>query len=536
MGFAITAEFTLGFYQGRDAAGAPERWPTPARLHAALVAAAAGLGDDGRIPERFLGALRWFEGRPPARVVLPAAHIPSQEVRAYRELGLVSKSSKSKTIQAGRKASAPASRISALAGPVVYWWEDEPDAALVEMLGDLCAEVPYLGERPSVVELTAGAMPMPVNGLERTASRFLPPERSTRLTCPESGRTDALIRAHDERYPDRGPSVARDRWKADEQEVLAPSAGHLREVSYLRAAPTLTDAPWREAYLVEGWLDAPGGGRSPWRPASDELVAWSVALHRALVRAAGFGAPAMLTGRHLPESGPVPANHAAIQIVDPVWPIAGGPLDTSAFLLLLPAGDGAAETLQALQRVRSVYRGRAGKVVLGEVRRVAADRFWAPPAPGFERWWMPTPTAICETRPVRADRGSGPRWSLDDALLLAIGHVWRDLLPSSSGESVVSGRGSRAGRYRRLAARVRATGVRIAQGERSKLRFPERYVHRISKGLIVTGVTGLIRLGTLSTDTQVNAIGQARHLGGGLLVPVDLPAQLMGRREGECDD
>ena len=25
MGFAITAEFTLGFYQGRDAAGAPEQ-------------------------------------------------------------------------------------------------------------------------------------------------------------------------------------------------------------------------------------------------------------------------------------------------------------------------------------------------------------------------------------------------------------------------------------------------------------------------------------------------------------------------------
>ena len=37
MSLQIRAEFALGYYQGRDAKGVPERWPTPLRLFRALV-------------------------------------------------------------------------------------------------------------------------------------------------------------------------------------------------------------------------------------------------------------------------------------------------------------------------------------------------------------------------------------------------------------------------------------------------------------------------------------------------------------------
>ena len=38
--------------------------------------------------------------------------------------------------------------------------------------------------------------------------------------------------------------------------------------------------------------------------------------------------------------------------------------------------------------------------------------------------------------------------------------------------------------------------------------------------------TALISAGDLLADTGVAAVGQSRHLGGGLLVPADLPAEL----------
>ena len=38
--------------------------------------------------------------------------------------------------------------------------------------------------------------------------------------------------------------------------------------------------------------------------------------------------------------------------------------------------------------------------------------------------------------------------------------------------------------------------------------------------------TGLVDLGTLAPPTAVVAVGQSRHLGGGLLEPVDVPDAL----------
>ena len=59
----------------------------------------------------------------------------------------------------------------------------------------------------------------------------------------------------------------------------------------------------------------------------------------------------------------------------------------------------------------------------------------------------------------------------------------------------------------------------------------ERYVHRMPKHVQCIPYQALLDLGSLTTDSALTAIGQSRHLGGGLLVPVDLPTDLFGGEE-----
>lgn len=57
-------------------------------------------------------------------------------------------------------------------------------------------------------------------------------------------------------------------------------------------------------------------------------------------------------------------------------------------------------------------------------------------------------------------------------------------------------------------------------------RNPSFYAHKMPHGMTAQPYTALISAGDLLADTGVAAVGQSRHLGGGLLVPADLPAEL----------
>jgi CRISPR-associated protein Csb2 len=50
-----------------------------------------------------------------------------------------------------------------------------------------------------------------------------------------------------------------------------------------------------------------------------------------------------------------------------------------------------------------------------------------------------------------------------------------------------------------------------------------RYAHRVNEHAVVRPYAACLWLGDLATPTTVAAIGQSRHLGGGLLVPYDVP-------------
>ena len=50
-----------------------------------------------------------------------------------------------------------------------------------------------------------------------------------------------------------------------------------------------------------------------------------------------------------------------------------------------------------------------------------------------------------------------------------------------------------------------------------------RYVHKVNEHAVVRPYTACLSLGNLAGAGTMQAIGQSRHLGGGLLVPFDVP-------------
>jgi len=115
-------------------------------------------------------------------------------------------------------------------------------------------------------------------------------------------------------------------------------------------------------------------------------------------------------------------------------------------------------------------------------------------------------------------------WTFEDAILLSLGFVWRDRL-----DAVPKGIQG----YRSLVAQVRERGAGVMWHHRIT-RNPSFYAHKMPQGVTTQPYTALVSAGDLLGDTGLAAVGQSRHLGGGLLVPADLPIELaqnvLGRR------
>lgn len=121
------------------------------------------------------------------------------------------------------------------------------------------------------------------------------------------------------------------------------------------------------------------------------------------------------------------------------------------------------------------------------------------------------PAAVPEIRGLR----HGP-WSLADAVQLSVGLLWRD-------ELVGPGRGD--GWYRQIAQAAADWGVQVQTVHRIADSDLGRFVHKVAPGSVVQPYRATVTLGNLASDRSLIAIGQSRHLGGGLLMPCDLLEQ-----------
>ncbi|GAA1503627.1 hypothetical protein GCM10009827_015910 [Dactylosporangium maewongense] len=506
MTFTIVGELPIGTYRGAGPDGRPEPLPSVARLHAALLCA-AGFGPravadgDGLAPcEADEVALRWLEEHPPDGVVVPALTVNRSAAVAYRDDGTVKKTS---GVLATRKLPKRPDGAVAADGPFMWTWDESPPPVVRAALEALCPDVGYLGTSESPVRLRVGGGVAPTHELDVEAGPFT--VGRVALLSPAPGRTDELVAAH--RSMAVRPSVSRDRFGTDEKS-LSPVPPRER-VDVLRYAPRDVPrpaVPWDRVILLP--LDRAIGEQF--------RVRWAVAAHQALIRLIGEGAPSLVTGVY-PDGTRRPSNRLAIHLLDASMPVAGGLAAPSTLALLVPAGADAADLAvlsEAVANLRSL-RGPRGNLarIKAEPSVVSGAALWAEPEAGYVRLWRTTPAAVPDTRGAR----DGAEWTFAHAALLSLGFVWKDLLPRVDGRGDVY--------YRRLAAAVTDAGAAAVHVRAVRATDVGSYVHRVNTHAVVRPYTAHLWLGDLSGAGTVAAIGQSRHLGGGLLVPFDVPDQ-----------
>jgi CRISPR-associated protein Csb2 len=502
MAFAIVAEFPLGTYRGHGPDGRLDPLPSPARLHAALLSAAgagvrAVLAAGGLEPSQTdRAALVWLEVHSPDAIAAPESVVDAGLADAFRAEGFFGIRGKERVL-AVRQDHLGAVALSA---PVAWVWEREPPADVVGALAALCREVSHLGTAESPVVLRVDDA-TPTHRLDPEAGLFV--GSGLEVDVPRPGRTALLERAF-AAGGGRRPSASADRPSRSEGAARSPVEREgLSTARYVPLVGPPPAAPWPTVVLL------PVDEQLP----ADTRVAWAVALHRALISRIGDGSPSIVTGRYEP-GVPRPANRLAIQYVPLVVPAAPDTGTAGAFALLVP-GDADPADLAVLDRaVRDLAEVRLGARWIIRLRHglrvLSGAEFWSPVPAGQARTWVTATPAIPESRPLR-----GRPWTIGDAALLSVGLVLRDRfrLPAS-----------RVARYEALLAGVAAGGSVVIEAH--KLNDDgRRYVHHVTPETAVQPYRAALRLGSLVSDRAILAIGQSRHLGGGLLVPLDMPIE-----------
>ena len=511
MSFAIVAEFPLGTYRGHRPDGRIDPLPSPARLHAALVAAAGqGVRADaaGEVltpsaPDR--AALAWIEAHAPDAMSSPPSVSDADFVLAYRAEGFFGIREKRRVLAAREDRHGSV----ALAGPVAWVWDEAPPPDVGVALAELCRDVPHLGTAESPVVLRVEEV-VPNHRLDPDAG--LLSREGLEVEIPRPGRTAALERAYTAAVG-RVPSASADRPSRAEGAVTNPTErAALALARYVPLVAPPPNAPWPTVVLLPVDEDLSPGAR----------VAWSVALHRALVARIGDGAPALVTGRYEP-GVQRPANRLAIQYVPASIPAAPPFGAAGAFVLLIPAVADPADLAILDRAIRGIEEVRLGARRLMLLRHgvevLQGDAFWASVPAGHVRTWVTGTAAIPESRPVR-----GRAWTIGDAALLSVGLLLRDRFPRPA---------RRADWYVSLVEGVTGAGAVVLEAHKLNGGDSRRYVHHVTPEAAVQPYRAALRLGRLAGDRTILAIGQSRHLGGGLLTPLDLPAEAIATAPAE---
>jgi len=498
--YAIIAEPVLGTYHAHVGDGEIDMVPSPARLAAALLSAAAQGpravydGELLRPCEVDMAALRWLETHPPDGVRVPELVVNRPEGVAYRTR-LLEVRQRRRMIA---KTPQPLGSV-AVNGCYAWTWQVGPPAGLREAIEALCAEVSHLGMAETPVRMRVG-LAEPTHDLVVDANWWDGVRGDLDLEVAGPGRTEALLAAYrrDNAIP---PSQAADRPVTVETHVPPTRVGTaISPARYAARRPAPAETPWDRVLVAA--VDTPV-------PDEADRVRWAVAMHKALIKMIGEGAPAVLTG-HYATGVERPANRCAIQILDRQEASRCGMPAESLIVMMLPTDIDAADhrvIKGAWEELTRLYPRRTLR--LSQRREVSASEFWAAPREGHRRLWATVPAAVPETR------GQGKNWTLADAVLLSVGMMLRDRL------GIPPGRGTAW--YRETADTVRRRGVAVAEATPVRDGDLSRFVHKMPAGVPLRPYRAVIDLADLVPARGLLAIGQARHLGNGLLVPLDVP-------------
>jgi CRISPR-associated protein Csb2 len=469
-------------------------------VHAAFVAAAAG-GPSAAVAGRLLvadeldrQAVCWLEEsgplgmrKPPLAPVIYTAK--RHRVRAAVEPKLTHDYHRNET---------DFEPFCAVGGQIVFAWP-RPSAELVKRLDALARDITHVGRADSTAIVRVWEDEFSADEPDAYAVAT-GRGNGYQLRVPLAGRFQALAEAHK-----RSQLLGNNRHGAGQKnkqalDEIPQGIGALR-TELRRFAPRAPGGPWPYG---EVWrLTVAGLTAHDLRVG--RRVQSAVRIHRALVVALGSDVPEFVTGR----SGEGPAGgagHLAIQFPPPISRA------NDQVLLALPSDVPDADRARLLGVLGEARSLRFGRKLLRirslEVESGAA--FWASPARLFA-------TAV----PLMLDTPGTPRhapWTLDEATVCSVGYALRGVLEREGLEW-----GSGWDFRRHLVAELRRRGVE-AHASRV-LREVDRFVHHSREGDLLVAVHALVTLGELAgAGRGLLSLGRARHLGGGLLVPLGAEA------------
>lgn len=437
---------------------------------------------------------------------------------------------------------------------LTWQWDENPNQEVINTLNLLCGEVPYLGEACSVVELkviAGGGIPEVQRDKTWTLEKgpmLSGISRHNRVfAVPGTGRLEELKRAYMAANPEgkgKGKNAAKSKIRAKEAEQNFLNDYVPKETEGLAGyrppfvhSERALEAPWTRAIVMSVTVDeGHQSEKSEWKPSESEYVGWTVALHRFLVKQWGVDPAPSLVGKYV--SGiKRPANNVAIQILDSELKSSYGiqlsddvARKLPGFLIMLPK-DMPQHDMQKLYDVckrsngKTLYFSQAvPKLRLGESALIDAEHLWKPVSVDFVRYWMPRPLAIAETRPI-PDPKKKRHWRAAESMYLALGHVWRDkYVPNDI-------QGTRESRYWETVDAVadQSSNFRIFDCRRVSRVNMIDYAHHTNSSNVLRAMSALIAIsdGEGSLDCAALAVGQSRHLGGGFLVPLDFPKNMI---------
>ncbi len=492
----LTASFPFSTYYGHRNDGSVEGYPSPARLHAALLSAAA-LGphsESGNPSDAALRALHWLEKHPPTGLFQPDTRDldPSRKRRGYRDIGTFQGDLKKKVEPR------PVSDGVAISAPFGFVWDEVPED-IRETLITLAEDVPYLGESHSVVVLFPGQIE-PNLLLSPTANYFTPDAHSR--TVPTEGRTDALIEAYEKQYGNKSTPKSQYRFtKTQAPKSEVPTEEYTVEAWYEKVEPPMPDdAPWTIAYLFS--LDK--------SVARHDRVALCTRMHKALIARLGYGAAPVITGKYSDTVQP-PANRLAIQYLSSELSQLLGLLGPH-LALFVPTGTPPSdlEQIRKALDISQLWTKTLGKITISFIGSTrSASHFWPTPKPGCLRLWETEMPIVPETRKIKT---GSRQWTLGDSAMLSAGFVWRERFTVE---------GTKQEQYCSLRDQVETQGMRVLS-TRLVTRRVQDYVHHTHHSVPVQPYHTTLDLGSLANPQAVVMLGQSRHLGSGLLKPIDV--------------
>ena len=513
MGFSLSVRWPLGTYLGHRSDGTAESLPTFGRVFSGLVHAASvgtcgasdGEGASGfpAMTEASVLALRWLEEHPPYGMILPQfpgiQRPPSStQVIAWRKEGVFDK----RIFFGGRVTARVFAEGTAVLSPVSWVWSESPPPAIINQLDALCGDVGSLGEAESVavLEIYHDVKPDFCTHLLEQASLF--DDRGESLDVPAIGRLDALEAQFRAANPKKLPLLSSDQHRFGDSGLprsQTPTRDGLTTRLLVPIDAVEASVPWATAIVLsvqQGPVVGP-----------EERVCIARDLHRALVATIGQDCPAVVTG-HYAEGVTPPANRVALHYLPPGAPLASGGGSSAHLLVLIPRGISGGDVdliLEGLSRIKRL-RTSLGVFCLDGMELLDGHQFWAPSPTGMRREWKTDPVAIPERQGSAPTRGE----LLALTAVWAIGNVMRGL-DEQAGE-----RDSKQ-RLEWFTSR----GGHVLETESYLTPRPARFVHRTNRAMPVMPYVARLELGDLVPPNTVLAIGQSRHLGGGLLVPVD---------------